>query len=178
MSGDRLRLFCALQLPGEAVRALVAWREECLRGGGRAVRPEDLHVTVAFLGSRPAAEVPVIAATLRACAAAAGPCELRPLRYRERRSVGMLVLEDVGGTAGAFAAAVQERLEDLGIYRREARPWLPHVTLLRFRTPAGHRAQVANRCSIHVVRSALYRSSLGAGGATYDVLETAALGGS
>ena len=89
----------------------------------------------------------------------------------------MIVLEDVGGAATALAAEVQARLQARGVYRREARPWLPHVTVTRFRERAGARPPVANMRSIHVVRSALYRSLLGRDGARYDVLETAALGG-
>ena len=60
---------------------------------------------------------------------------LRPLRYRETRSVGMFVLEDEEGRAGRLAVDLHERLERLEVYRREARPWLPHVTVLRFRSP-------------------------------------------
>jgi 2'-5' RNA ligase len=89
----------------------------------------------------------------------------------------MIVLDDPEGAATTVADDVQRRLEQLGVYRREARPWLPHVTVLRFRERAGLRPEVANMRSIHVVRSALYRSSLGRGGARYDALETAALGG-
>ena len=177
MAGDgRIRLFCALQLPDDALDALAAWQGERLLGG-RLVRRDDLHVTLAFLGARPADEVPAIVTELREASAAAAPVELRPRRYRETRSVGMIVCGDAGGAAAALAADVQERLERLGVYRREGRPWLPHVTVLRFRTRAGLHPEVPNRCSIHVVRSALYRSSLGPGGARYDALETAALGG-
>jgi 2'-5' RNA ligase len=89
----------------------------------------------------------------------------------------MIVLEDLGGAASALADDLHGRLERLGIYRREGRPWFPHVTVLRRPERGGERPEVANRCSIHVVRSALYRSSLAAGGARYDALETAALGG-
>jgi len=175
---DRIRLFCALQLQEETLDALGAWQERELRGaGGRPVPRGNLHVTLAFLGSRPAGETGRIAGELRAAAAAAAPAELRPLRYRETRSVGMIVCEDVTGAATALAEDVQARLERLGAYRREARPWLPHVTVLRFRRPEGLHPEVANTCSIHVVRSALYRSILGRDGARYDVLETAFLGG-
>jgi 2'-5' RNA ligase len=175
----RIRLFCALQLPDQALDALVAWQTEHLGGarGGRLVRREDLHVTLAFLGSRPAAEVPAIASELRAASREAAPVELRPLRYRETRSVGMIVLDDAAGAATALAGDLQARLERLGAYRRETRPWLPHVTVVRFREREGLRPGLANRCSIHVVRSALYRSILGSGGPRYDALETAALGG-
>ena len=45
----------------------------------------------------------------------------------------MLVLDDEGGRGDGVADDVQTRLDALGVYRREARPWLPHVTVLRFR---------------------------------------------
>jgi 2'-5' RNA ligase len=172
--GDRIRLFCALQLPDDARAELAGWAAAHLHG--RLVRADDLHVTLAFLGHRPAGEVPRLAAELRSASAVAAPAELRPLRYRETRSVGMIVLEDAGGAATALAADLQERLERLGAYRGEARPWLPHVTVQRFRKPAGDRPEPTNMRSIHVVRSALYRSQLGPGGARYEPLETAALG--
>jgi RNA 2',3'-cyclic 3'-phosphodiesterase len=175
-AGDRIRLFCALQLPDDARAELAGWAAARLQEG-RLVRADDLHVTLAFLGHRPADELPRLAAELRRASRDGAAAELRPLRYRETRGVGMIVLEDVGGAATALAADLQERLERLGAYRREARPWLPHVTVQRFRRPAGERPVVANMRSIHVVRSALYRSLLGPGGARYDVLETAALGG-
>ena len=184
VGGDgRIRLFCGLQLSDETVACLAAWQARHLPPGlGRIVPPEHLHVTLAFLGHRPAGEAAAIGAELRAAAAAAAPIELRPVRYRETRSVGMVVYEDANGAATALAEVVQERLERLGAYRREARRWLPHVTVLRFRQPAGLHLAAPNTCSIHDVRAALYRSLLGRspgknGGARYEVLETAALGG-
>jgi 2'-5' RNA ligase len=175
--GERIRLFCALDLPDAARNELAAWAAESLGGRGRLVPADYLHVTLAFLGHRPSGEVPGIVAELQAAAAAARPIELVPLHYRQTRSVGMIVVDDLGGAATAFADDLQGRLERLGVYRREGRGWLPHVTVLRRPERGGDRPEVANRCSIHVVRSALYRSSLAAGGARYDALETAALGG-
>ncbi len=172
----RIRLFCALQLPDDTVRALASWQSEHLRGG-RIVPPENLHATLAFLGSRPEVEVAAIAGELRATAGVARPCELVPERYRETRGVGMIVCRDPSGAATALAEDVQSRLEQLGVYRREQRAWLPHITVLRFKERAGLHPEIPNTCSIHVVRSALYRSSPGRHGARYDVLETAALGG-
>ena len=175
--GERIRLFCALDLPDDARSELSAWAERSLVGRGHLVPAANLHVTLAFLGHRPADDVPAILQELRAASAAACPMELLPARYRETRGVGMIVLEDPGGAASAFADDLHERLERLGVYRRESRTWLPHVTVLRRPGRGGDPPEVANRCSIHVVRSALYRSSLAAGGARYDALETAALGG-
>jgi hypothetical protein len=113
--GERIRLFCALQLAEETVDCLAAWQARELLSG-RIVPPGHLHVTLAFLGHRPAAELPAVAAELREASAGAGSIELRPLRYRETRSVGMVVLEDVGGAATALAEDVQARLERLGVY--------------------------------------------------------------
>ena len=141
MGGDgRIRLFCALELPADVREQVAAWQLRELPGtAGRLVPPEHLHVTLAFLGHRPAAELGPIAGELHAAAAASGPLDLQPVRYRETRSVGMIVLDDVSGAATALAGDLAARLERLGALRREARPWLPHVTVLRFRTAAGLR---------------------------------------
>jgi 2'-5' RNA ligase len=172
---ERFRLFCALQLPDEIVDALATWQAAHLRVG-RVVPREHLHVTLAFLGSRPAAEVPAIVDELAAASAAAGPVRLRAVRYRETRSVAMIVLEDVGQGATALAAGLGERLERLGVYRRENRPWLPHVTVLRFRERPRLSPPAPDLGEFGAVRSALYRSALGPGGARYDVLESLPVG--
>ena len=180
MPGDaRIRLFCALALPPETVEELTAWQHTALRPNvtARLVPPQNLHVTLAFLGPRPADEVPAIAAALAEAAREGSPAELRPRAYRETRSVGMILYEDPSGAATALAAAVEERLERLGAYRREGRPWLPHVTVLRFRERAGLAPDLANIRSFRAVRTALYSSTLRPGGAQYEALETAALGG-
>ncbi|MFL5926126.1 MAG: RNA 2',3'-cyclic phosphodiesterase [Gaiellaceae bacterium] len=176
MADERLRLFCALQLPGDAIQVLVRWQVRHL-SAGRIVPPEHLHVTLAFLGSRPAADVPAIVRELTAASAAAAPVRLRGGRYRETRSVGMVVLDDVDGAATAVAADLAERLEHIGAYRREQRPWLPHVTVLRFRERPRLAPPAADLGELRVVRSALYRSALGPAGARYDVLESLPLGG-
>ncbi|MFZ1879275.1 MAG: RNA 2',3'-cyclic phosphodiesterase [Gaiellaceae bacterium] len=179
--GEKLRLFCAYPLPPASVAEIAAWQHEHLRGpagqGARLVPPENLHVTLAFLGSRPAGDVPAIGRALADAAAGSGPSALQPVSFRQGRGVGMIVCNDAAGTAGAFAAEVAERLEALGVYRREARAWLPHVTVLRSKRGGGASLPVANIRSINVVRAALYASALRPTGAHYDVLETVALGG-
>ncbi|HZQ88753.1 MAG TPA: 2'-5' RNA ligase family protein, partial [Gaiellaceae bacterium] len=139
-----------------------------------------LHVTLAFLGHRPAGELPgVLAALGDAAGAVRGEVRLTPVRYRETRSVAMLVCEDEGGLAGAFAADLHERLEALGVYRREARPWVPHLTVGRFRERAGLRPELGNMGTYVLIPSdaSAYLSRLRPTGAEYEVLESAALGG-
>lgn len=178
---ERIRLFCAFELPPASVAELAAWQQEHLpalaSGGGRIVPATNLHVTLAFLGSRPVGEVSAICGVLADTATGGAPAELRPVAFRRTRGTGMIVCEDVTGAAGAFAASLGERLEGLGSYRREARPWLPHVTVLRSKKQAGAAPPVTNIRSITVVRAALYASALRPTGAHYDVLETVALGG-
>jgi 2'-5' RNA ligase len=174
---DRLRLFLALRLPDDALDALVEWQAERLRGVVRVVPREHLHVTLAFLGSRPAAELAgVLEALRRASARAERGMRLTPTRYRETGSVGMLVLDDEEGRAGAFAADLQERLERLGAYSRESRPWLPHLTVARFRERPRLRLEPPARTFVPS-DAAAYLSRLRPSGAQYEVLESVALGG-
>jgi RNA 2',3'-cyclic 3'-phosphodiesterase len=178
---EKVRLFCAYPLPPASLAEIAAWQHEHLRGpageGGRLVPTENLHVTLAFLGWRPVGDVPAIGQALADTAVGSGPAELRPVSFRQRRGVGMIVCKDADGVASVFAAALAGQLEALGVYRREARPWLPHVTVLRSKRGEGAPSPVANIRSINVVRAALYASALRPTGAHYDVLETVALGG-
>jgi len=174
---ERQRLFCALTLPAPVLDRLVEWQARELRGDARIVPRENLHVTLAFLGSRPAVEATPIAGELAAAAATAGPIRFRVQRYRETRSVGMVVLEDLGGHAGPFALDVFERLERLGVYERERREWLPHVTVLRFRRPPRLRPELPDLGEFSPSGAAVYLSELRPGGAQYVVLESSALGG-
>jgi 2'-5' RNA ligase len=174
--GDRIRLFCALQLPGDAVDRLAHWQAEHLPAG-RLVPREHLHLTLAFLGARPHAEVPEIAQALGGAAGEAGIVRLLVRRYRETSGVGMIVFDDVGGAGSSLAADLGRRLEERGFYRREPRPWLPHVTVTRFRERPRLEPPLPALGQIDAVRAALYSSTLRPAGARYDVLESVALGG-
>ena len=172
---DRLRLFCGFPFPDPALDALEQWQAEHLRG--RVVPRGNLHVTLAFLGSRPADEFAAIAGALRQAAAAAERPLFRVDRYRETRSVGMLVLSDEGGRGTRLAEDLHQRLEELGVYRREARPWLPHITVVRFRERPRLQPPVPDLGAITPSDAAVYHSALSPAGAQYTVLESAPLGG-
>ena len=172
---ERLRLFCALRLPEDALDTLSGWQAAELRDG-RIVPREHLHLTLAFLGHRPAAELPSIADALRESAAAAEPIRLLPERYRETRSVGMLVLKDLAGTATRLAEELFRRLERLGVYEPERRAWLPHVTVLRFRRPPKLKPALPGLGEVMPSDAAVYLSQLGPKGAQYFVVESFVLG--
>jgi len=176
---ERLRLFVALLLPDEAVARLVEWQQRELGGRPdlRIVPADNLHVTVAFLGGRPAADLEGIAKVVRETARGAARPVLEPVRYQETRSVGMIALSDENGRATRLAERLFDGLERLRVYERERRDWLPHVTVVRFR----ERPRLAPPLPLlgRVVSSelAVMMSRLRPSGAQYEVLESVPLGG-
>jgi RNA 2',3'-cyclic 3'-phosphodiesterase len=176
---ERVRLFCALRLPPETLDALVRWQQHAFDGvdGVRVVPRENLHVTLAFLGHRPAAELEPIVGVLREAAARARPARLSLRGYRETRSVGMLTCDDENSRASALAADLHERLEGLGVYERERRRWLPHVTVLRFRNRPRLEPELPALEPFVPSDVAAYLSRLRPGGAQYEVLESVEVGG-
>ena len=181
---ERARLFVALELPDSARAALASWGSSVSSGvsGLRVVRPEDLHATLCFLGSRPAGEIAEIAA---ACEVLAGepPVESsvgEPVWLPRRRPRVLAVsLEDADGALARLQAALSAVLVAGGWYAPESRPFLAHVTVARVARegragtpelvapPAG-----AIRCS----RVTLYRSRLSPAGARYEPLSVVELG--
>jgi 2'-5' RNA ligase len=169
---ERLRLFVALELPQDVEAALAEWGSRHLRSGRRL---ETFHVTLAFLGARPRQDLDDILGVLRRSAADAEPFTLRPVRYRETRAVGMLVLDDTSGHATRLATGLQAALEGLGVYRREARPWLPHLTVLRFRERPRLSPPLPDLGAFAPSGVAAFLSRLRPTGARYEVLESCPL---
>ena len=176
---ERIRLFIGLLLPDGTLDRLERWQSEVLGGPQdvRVVPRANLHITVAFLGHRPARELAAIAESLHKAAGPAARPSLTLRRYRETRSVGMLVFDDVDGHASALARDLHDRLEQLGVYEREQRPWLPHATVIRFRRPPRLRPELPDLGEVSPSEAAVYHSLLRRGGAQYEPLETVRLGG-
>jgi 2'-5' RNA ligase len=170
---ERIRLFVALELPAEVTVELARWGEEHLSGGRRLT---SFHITLAFLGSQPRAALDGIVDVLRRQVETTESFVLEPDRYRETRTVGMLVLADPSGQATALADRVQRGLERLGLYEREHRPWLPHVTVLRFRERPRLSPPLPELEPFAPSGAAALLSRLHPSGARYEVLESYALG--
>ncbi len=176
---ERLRLFLGFRLPATTAHQVVRWQREELDApeGARLVPEENLHVTIAFLGSRPAGELAAIAGALRESAGGAERPSLRPTGYRETRSVGMLVFDDEEGRATRIAEEAHARLARLGVYEPEQRPWLPHLTVVRFRERPRLRPPIPDLGPVTMSDAAVYISRLRPTGAQYEVLESVPLGG-
>ena len=170
---DALRLFLALELPDAVADELARWGERQLPSGRRV---ETFHITLAFLGRTPRAALESILRVLREEAATTRSFELEPVRYGETRSVGMVVLADRSGTATDLAGRLHARLERLGVYVPERRPWLPHVTVLRFRTRPKLEPQFPALGAFAPSGVAAFLSRLHPTGARYEVLESRSLG--
>jgi 2'-5' RNA ligase len=170
---DRIRLFLALEVPEDVSAALARWGRRHLTRGRV---PESFHVTLAFLGTQPRSALAPIIELLCSEAAATEPFELGVVRYRETRSVGMLVLADPSGRATSLADRVQTGLERLGVYERERRPWLPHVTVLRFRERPRLDPPLPAVGAVAPSEAAALLSRLRPAGARYEILESCPLG--
>jgi 2'-5' RNA ligase len=179
----RLRLFVALDLPPAAISALAAFRDAAADPAvWRPLDPATFHVTLAFLGHRPEADVTAVRAVLdglparEPAALALGDGLLLPPR---RARVLTVALEDASGALGALQAEVARGLEAAGVYTPEARPFRPHVTVARLRP--GARAPRAlgiapERVGFRAGPVVLYRSHVQRGGAIYEPLATVAFG--
>jgi 2'-5' RNA ligase len=193
------RCFLAFELPGSAVRLLGDTREIFLEAADgwvreKWVRPELLHVTLAFIGPVPDAEVSPLLDELRAaCAGLATPhvelAGLRAVPSAGRASWVWATLADPDGACGELAAAVHAPLERRLGLPPDTRRFLPHVTLCRARAPrpVPHAALEVGSAWLAAGRDAvgkmavrtvtLHASTLGPSGPRYETLGSVPVGG-
>ena len=134
-----MRLFVALELPA-AVRENLAALLKALRAVSpqtRWVRPENLHLTLKFMGEVPETEFAVIRNAL-AAARSDQPValEFRGLGFfpNEKRPRVFWAGIEASPNLKTLAAEIDRAAEKLGI-PREQRPFAPHLTLARFEPP-------------------------------------------
>jgi RNA 2',3'-cyclic 3'-phosphodiesterase len=169
---------------------LGAWRSSEVgdRDDLRLVAAESLHVTLAFLGSRPVDELPAVAAAVSSAVSRLGAARMRvagvkPVPPRRPRLFALDIADPDGG-AGALQSAVSEALASGGFYEPERRPFWPHVTFARVRGRGGRGAPRVEPIELappdvaftarHVT---LYRSHLSPRGARYEPLARCVLAG-
>lgn len=128
-AGQRHRLFFAL-VPPPAVRRQVHRVQRALDCGGRPVKAENLHVTLAFLGMQDAAVIPTI--TDIAGGLSFPPCRvaLDHLGQFGRGSVLWLGAADIPDALRTFQQELVGALTAAGI-GHDPKPWKLHLTLYR-----------------------------------------------
>lgn len=182
---ESLRLFAALWLP-EPLAEAARRRLERLRAGARGVRwvrPEQLHLTLKFLGETPGDRRPAVEGALAGAAAAGRPIDLRLTSGGVFPSGGpprvLWLGAEPAGELAALAGAVDEALAPLG-FPPESRPFRPHLTLGRAEPGAVFdRAILAREMAEPPAVAgslALVRSVLGPGGPQYTTIAEWPLG--
>ena len=176
------RLFVGLDLPDEARRALAEWACEQLgrQRELRLVAPDNLHVTLCFLGWREEAEVGRIGELTVACAGPVAGLALGQPTWVPRRRPRLLAvdLHDRIGELTALASRVSDALAAGIGYQPEQRSFWPHVTVARVRRGATLRPlepTAPEPLPFAGQALTLYRSHLGRAGAHYEALVRAAL---
>ena len=172
------RLFFALDVGEEARAVLAGWAREAVGGDPalRLVAPEQLHVTLAFLGSRPVEEVDGLRALVDAVAAPVGPLSIGSALWLAPRRPHVLTAAVEGEGLPPLHDALWTALEERGL-ERERRAFRPHVTVGRVRRGAAPRTlELPEPPAVDVGAASLvlYRSHLHGGhGARYEALASA-----
>ena len=141
-----MRLFLAIDLPADIRRVLSTVRELAISHDAQSdwhahpvtwVRPENLHVTLKFLGEVPEAALPQLRGVLEQVPRA-GPLALTTEGFQffpDRGPIRVIAAKIGGDDVGRLALlqrSLEDACEDLG-YKREGRAFRPHVTLARSR---------------------------------------------
>jgi 2'-5' RNA ligase len=180
-----LRTFIAVPVTaGPALRSVIAR----LGGLGRAIKavdPDQLHLTLKFLGDTAAEQVPAIAAEIRE-AVAGGACfdltlsGIGVFPHARRPTVVWAGVVNADPLI-ALAGELEQRLERLG-FAREGRAYQPHLTLARIRSrpPADLGDLLAREDQTGFGTAAIesvvfYQSELRSDGPAYTPLETVEL---
>lgn len=177
---DRLRLFVALDLP-PAVRArLAVWCEEAADPVLRRVAAENLHLTLAFLGSRSARDAADIATGLAELAGEVCPLETAGALWLPPRGPGVLTVAlRTNPALAAVQANVVAALAAAVGYEPDRRPFRPHVTVGR--VPRGtwgvsrHLEAPVPPLAFEASEITLYQSTPAPGGARYEPLASCRL---
>ena len=183
-----LRLFIAVELSQEVHAQLSRLIEELKKhecSSTRWVNPENLHLTLKFLGDTSPATLPVLKQTIQTA------CKAIPAFQATARGTGVFPslqqprvlwagLES-GAALGNLAFTLDSGLAKLG-YKKETRSFSPHLTLARIASPENSPAfeltlksllgaKDKEFGSIIVRRITLFQSTLAPGGSIYTPLE-------
>ena len=179
-----MRLFVAVDPPPEVRAALASWAADAVGDDAafRLVAPAALHLTLAFLGERPADDLTRLGPELARALDRSDPPQqarvLAPLWLAPRRPhVLTVAVGDESGRLAELQAAVVAACRRAIGWEPEGRPFRPHVTVARVRrnthvTPRGlpPLPEAVRRPWRTGAGVALLRSTPGPAGSQYDAL--------
>jgi 2'-5' RNA ligase len=126
-----LRLFFALW-PDDATRDALNRTGKWLHQhwGGRRMRTDTLHITLAFLGATPADKLDALYDCADAVEGGAYELLLDQAGYWRHNHIGWLGAHETPSPHAELVEALNTQLQAVG-FPVDARPHVPHVTLLR-----------------------------------------------
>lgn len=180
-----LRLFCAIPLSPEvrdrAAEHITRLRDRFPQVRASWERTEKLHITLKFFGNVESARTNSLAAAITRAASTINPFNLRiegagafPTHGNPR--VLWLGVHDESGTLTSLHQTLEDEYAPLG-FKRDDRPFHPHITLARLRQPANTRQFAAQHqetgfppLELNVNEIILMKSDLGPSGSRYTPL--------
>ena len=128
-AAETVRLFFALWPPSELQGKLAAWAKQAA-GRGRAMRRENIHLTLAFLGDTKASLVPDLIALARDLAFAPLRLSLDRIGYWKHNRIIWCGAEQDPPALSGLVSELRARLDSGGI-AYDYKPFVSHVTLVR-----------------------------------------------
>jgi 2'-5' RNA ligase len=161
------RLFFALW-PDDATRDALDHTGKWLHRywGGRRMRAETLHLTLAFLGATRTAELPALRAVLDGLDVPAFSLRLDQVGFWPGNRIAWLTPGAPPAGLATLAGELRAGLQAAGV-SFDPRPFFPHVTLLR--NSSGGMASACQPVHWHVDRVALLESGSAGGRSGYVV---------
>jgi RNA 2',3'-cyclic 3'-phosphodiesterase len=188
----RIRTFIAVDLDKAIRDRVVAMQDTLARTGTEVkwVEPENLHVSLLFLGEVDDREIPAVCRVVGECCRVQAPFLMSVETvgcFPNARRPRVLWVGIGEGTQELCAVhdALEPPLLDLGCYRREERKYTPHITLGRVKSDrptekltsalAKHAGWKGGEVAVSEVL--VLSSKLSSQGPEYAVLSRAKLGG-
>ena len=187
----RRRIFIAINLPEKIKEELIFFREKYSELPARWVKPENLHITLAFLGYVKEEDIPKIIEITKNVASKCNPFSIKivkitygPPKVSPPRMVWAI------GEKNESLWRLQENLKNALMEMRipqleeeEGRGFIPHITLARIRKWEFRQMEPEERpeidedvnFSFQVKSIEIMESHLKRGGAEYTVLESCSL---
>ncbi len=130
---ESLRLFYALW-PDDKVRAAVAGLQMSI-AEGRMTRPQNLHMTLAFLGLQASELLPILKTILKQVSTPGIALELDRIGYFVNKRIAWARLHQVPDALLELQRGLMQKLLQQGISFDHQAQFKPHVTLAREASP-------------------------------------------
>ncbi|HMM47630.1 MAG TPA: RNA 2',3'-cyclic phosphodiesterase [Thiobacillaceae bacterium] len=163
-----LRLFFALWPDPTTRRALDRtgrWLQR--HWDGRRMRPETIHLTLAFLGATPARRLDDLIACADGVGGEAYELRLDEVGYWRHNRIGWLGAREAPSRHFELVGTLNTALRQAG-FSLDTRPHVPHITLLR--NSAGGELFACTSVNWPIREFVLVQSTLDRGGARYEII--------